>query len=1033
MHSHRYRGNSRVLALVCGLAATSSLVIAQEKPEEEKGMSEVVVTGSRIVRAGYDTLEPASVVTAEYIESRGLTNVADALNESPGFGTGVTPEGGQSTFGPGLNFVNRFGLGSNRTLTLINGRRFVSSNAPSIFGPAAPGNQVDLNFIPTVLLDSVENLAVGGAPTYGSDAIAGVVNVKLKKDFEGIRAFGQYGQLWEGGLDSNSLGLVGGWNFAEDRGNFTASVQHSELKGMRAVENNRFAQALSYATNPRTSILTTQPGRRPDSDGRVHGDVPFDTAASDGIPNTVLIHDRRIFLLNFGGVALPTGANNLADGRLRCFGATNQTCLQFDPSGNLVPYNPGNNFGTQDASGGDGLYLVETLQLASDLERSSATASVNFDINDNVEVFADMFAYKAEALEIVDQTAYNATIFGGASSAITLPADHPTLTQQARTTLAGLGVTSFRISRAHRDLAENNARSEGELYQGVAGATGRFELGSRRFNWETYFNYGRNDTTYFSTQLNRQKFVNALNVVNVGGQLQCSPTPNYASLAASGGRVQVGADLPVADPNCVPIDIFGEGRPSPAALAYVSSVQRSDAVIKQQVFNANIGSQLFDIGGGSIEYNVGVERRKESGEFTPDEYLAAGLGRSAQITPNSGEYTTNEFFGEVIVPIFSDKNAVPVVQELTITGKGRRVDNSVNGKFTAWTGGLQWSPIKDLQLRGNVTRSLRAPSLTELFTPVAPLFTFVNDPCSSSLITTGTKPATRQANCAQFFQDYGIPTGGANAPWTSNAVGATVQGSLEGDEGLANETANAWTAGFVYRPQWLNGFELAVDWVDIRIDDTITNFTANDLASGCFDNDTYPNQYCDFFTRTSVPGSVQQSGQITFARTGFANGAYQSMAGVTMEGGYRHDLGKFGNLEVAFSYYRLREELRSALGITVTNSEEQLGSPTDTAQVNLIWEKGPFGMRWQTNYVGKQLYGRTLNADSRDILEVNGDYVHNLSLYLEPMENTTVRVAVTNVLDGKPPFPISGDSFNGNYDFLGRRYSLSVTYDFDSK
>jgi outer membrane receptor protein involved in Fe transport len=1031
--SHRNRGVSRAMALLCGFsaAAVSSISIAQEQ-EDDKALQEVVVTGSRIVRAGYDTLEPASVVTAEYIESRGLTNVADALNETPGFGAGVTPEGGQSTFGPGLNFVNRFGLGSNRTLTLINGRRFVSSNAPSIFGPAAPGSQVDLNFIPTILLDSVENLAVGGAPTYGSDAIAGVVNVKLKKDFEGVRAFGQFGQLEDGGLNSSSLGLVGGWNFADDRGNFTASVQHSKLDGLLATENKRFADALSYATNPTTAITATQPARRPGNDGRVNGNVPFNglnangtVNATDGIPAAVLINDRRIFGLNFGGVALPTGATNLGDGRLRCFGATSETCLQFAPNGNLVAYNPGINFGTQDASGGEGLYLVETLQLVSDLKRTSATASVHFDVTDNVQLFADVFAYKAEAEEIVDQTAYNATIFGGSSAPITLPANHPTLTQQARDTLAGLGVTSFRISRAHRDLAVNNARSESDLYQTVVGATGNFELGSRRFNWETYFNYGKNESTYFSTQLNRQRFVNSLNVVSTASGLQCSPTPGYTGLPAGNtGRVLVGADAPVADAACVPLDIFGEGRPSDAAIAYVSSVQRSDAEIEQQVFNANIGSQIFDIWGGAIEYNVGFEHRKEEGAFTPDAYLAAGLGRSAVITPNSGSYDTNEFFGEVIIPLVSEKNEIPFLNEFTITGKGRRVDNSVNGKFTAYTGGLQWAPVKDIQLRGNVTRSLRAPSLTELFTPVAPIFTTVADPCSSQNINNGgVRQAQRTANCSQFIAQYGLPPN-----WQSIAVTATTQGSLQGDEGLANETANAWTAGFVFRPRWVENLEMAVDWVDIRIDDTITNLTAGDLATACFDNDDYPNQYCDRFTR-NAPGSADP-GQITFVRTGYANGAYQSMAGVTLEARYRQTFEKIGTFEIGASYYRLRDELRSATGIVTVNSEEVLGSPTDTAQLNLIYEKGPFGARWQTNYVGAQLYSRTLSPESRDILEVNSDYVHNLSLYYELMGNTTMRLAVTNVLDGKPPFPIGGDAFNGNYDFLGRRYSLSVTYDF---
>ena len=1039
--SHRSRGSGRAMALLCGFSAAglSSYAIAQDQQSsDDKAMTEVVVTGSRIVRAGYDTLEPATVISSEYIESRGLTNIADALNESPGFGVGVTPEGGQSSFGPGLNFVNRFGLGSNRTLTLINGRRFVSSNAPSIFGPAAPGSQVDLNFIPTILVESIDNLAIGGAPTYGADAIAGVVNVKLKKNFEGVKAFGQYGALEDGDMASTSFGLVGGMNFAGDRGNVTMSVQHSTVDGMLAVDNKRFADAYLYATNPSRGtanpagdISITQPGRLPGNDGRVNLGVPFNTSNTDGIPNAVLIRDRRLPALTFGGVALPTGANTVTDGRLRCFNAqtaapySNGTCLHFDPNGNLVPHNIGNNFGTTDASGGDGLYLVETLPLMADLKRTSATLSSHFDVTDNVQLFADLFAYKADALEITDQTAYNATLFGAASSPILLPADHPMLTQQARTTLAGLGQTSFRISRAHRDLAENNAKSDSELWQAVVGATGDFEAGSRRFNWEVYYNHGDNKATFYSTQLNRQRFVNALNVVSGPNGLVCSATPGYLNLpAGQTGRVLVGADAPVADAACVPLDIFGEGRPSAAAIGYVSSVQQTDFHLEQSVFNANIGSQIFDIWGGPIEYNVGYETRQEKGNFRPDAYMQAGLGRSAAIQPLTGSYRTKELFGELIIPLVSEKNDIPFLHELTITGKGRRVDNEVNGEFTAYTGGLQWSPIEDLQFRGNVTRSLRAPSLTELFTPVSPIFTQVADPCSTANLTGGTRPETRQANCAQFFAEYGLTT-----PWQSNATSATVQGSSQGDTGLANESANAWTVGFVTRPRFLPGFEMAVDWVDIRVDDAITNLTATDLAVACFDNFTYPNPYCDYFTRNPASSGPTNAGQITFAQTGFANGAYQSMAGVSLEARYFKEF-SFGNLEFGASYYRLREELRSATGVVVTNSEEVLGSPTDSAQLNIIYEKGPFGARWQTNYTGAALYSRTFNAESRDILEVGGDYTHNLSLYYDLKESTVFRLAITNILDGMPPFPIGGDSFNGNYEFLGRRFSLSVTHTF---
>jgi outer membrane receptor protein involved in Fe transport len=1025
--SKRRRDAGRAFAFVTAAAVVFvNVAMAQDAPTADPVLREEVVTGSRIVRPGFDTLEPATVIAADYLESRGLTNVADALNESPGFGAGTTPEGGQSTFGPGLNFVNRFGLGSNRTLTLVNGRRVVSSNAPALFGPA-PGSQVDLNFIPTVLLDSVETLAVGGAPTYGSDAIAGVVNVKLKRDFEGLRAFGQYGRLDDGGMASNSIGLVGGWNFASDRGNFTASIQRSQQDGLLATANRRFAGAYSFSNNPLTGVLATQPGRRPDNDGRVNADIPFNASGADGVPASVLIRDRRLMTVNFGGVALPTGANNLGDGRLRCFGANERTCLQFAPDGTLVPYDPGTNFSNGDASGGDGLFLVSTLQLATDLERTSATASAHFDVTDDVRIFADFFGYEADALEIVDQTAYNSASFPGTSSAITLPANYPTLTQQARDTLAGLGVTSFRISRAHRDLVENNARSESDLFQGVLGATGKFEFGGRDYHWETYVNYGRSDATFFSAQLHRQRFVNSLNVVNVGGQLQCSPSPGYLNLPAeNAGRVLVGNEGPVADADCVPLDIFGEGRPSQAALAYVASTQSAQSDIAQQVFNANIGSQLFDIRGGPVEYNVGYERRRESGAFRPDAYLAAGLGRSTPSTAISGSYTTNEVFGELVIPLVSGKNDIPFLHELTVTAKGRRVDNTVNGEFTAYTGGLQWAPVKDVQLRGNVTRSLRAPAFVELFLPVSQLFTQVSgDPCASGAAPSPARQATRLENCQQFYRDHGLP---ANGTWQSNATTSSVPGTSRGDVNLRNETANAWTAGFVFRPRWIDDFELAVDWIDIRVEDAITTLDANDTAIACFDNPTYPNPYCDRITRN--PAGSAQPGQITFVETGYINGAFQSMAGVTIEGRYRRTFGAAGNFAIGANYFRLREELRSASGVTTIDTREVLGSPTDSAQLNLGWDRGKVGARWQTHYVGRQLYSRTLTQEQRDVLEVNGDYVHNLSVFVEPMKHAVVRLAVTNILGGAPPFPIGGDSFNGNYDFLGRRYSLSLTYDF---
>lgn len=171
---------------------------AIDKATEENANDAIVVTGSRIRLPNFASAEPIVSVSSQYIDDRGITNVADALNEIPGFRGSVTPAGAQGSFGQGVNFINTYGLGSNRTLTLLNGRRVVSSNVTTIFGNASPGTQVDLNTIPVILIDRVDRVSIGGAPVYGTDAIAGTVNIILKKKFTGLELRGSSGLTSEG-------------------------------------------------------------------------------------------------------------------------------------------------------------------------------------------------------------------------------------------------------------------------------------------------------------------------------------------------------------------------------------------------------------------------------------------------------------------------------------------------------------------------------------------------------------------------------------------------------------------------------------------------------------------------------------------------------------------------------------------------------------------------------------------------------------------------------------------------------------------
>ena len=1007
---------------------------AEEQAEEDTQVLDAIqVTGSRIFRAGFDTLEPATVVTRERIEQRGITNIADALNELPGFGTGITPEGGQSGFGVGVNFVNRFGLGSNRTLALINGRRVVTSSPGTIFGPAAPGIQVDLNAVPAQLVERIENVAIGGAPTYGSDAIAGVVNVITRRDFEGAEVAVTYGITDRGDNERNSLTAIFGQNIGDGLGNITLAATYDNSDGVLGIERPRIASGFVTLPNPCTtgaaSITATQPGRTPANDGRVNPNTPFQTctpsAGADGIANSVLIRDRRFFNMTFGGLLMPaTGAFNLADGRLRGFGAAQTTYLHFAPNGDIIPFNPGINFGTTSAHGGDGLNLQESIQLLSDLERRTFNLMSSVNLTDSTRLFFEGFEYRANSLELVDQYNWNSASFqGGLSGPITFSSAYPLLSPQNRAVLTANGITSFRISRAHRDLVENNASSEVLTRRAVFGVDGTLPVGDRDFRWEASYTWGRNSAEFFSRQIDQQRFVNALNVTtNAAGAVVCSTTPTP-------GLIIPGGLLPVADPNCVPLNLFGENRPSREARNYVTVDLLARAAQEQEVFNANIGGSLFEMWGGPFSFNGGFERRIERGDFQPDAFQVAGRGRSVAILPLTGSFSTKEAFVEFIAP-FVDSNAnIPGLNRLDFTGKFRRVDNTVNGAFDTFTGGLQWRPIEDIELRGNFTRSLRAPSLVELFTPVSSAFSAVPDPCDIRNINSGTRPATRQANCAALFQSLGIN----GATFLSNAVTATVPITSQGDRNLLNESSDAWTYGIVLQPRWVEGLRIQADYYKIEISNVIGSLNTAAIATGCFDNTDFNaanplsgNTFCSRIQRDAA-------GQITFVQTGFVNGGYLNFRGFSGEISYAQDLADWGfdfggTLSFTGTAFRRVGVDSSINNVVNTNDLGLVGTALREYQFGIAYDRERWGVSAQGSYTGPVRVGNDVSPELQDIMVFESSTTYNASAYVNFLDgDLRVRLTATNLTDEEPPFPLLG---LGTYDTLGRRYALSAIYRF---
>ncbi|HEX8064529.1 MAG TPA: TonB-dependent receptor plug domain-containing protein, partial [Allosphingosinicella sp.] len=353
-------------------AAESTEPVETEQTTGAPTGDEIVITGSRIPRANFDTPQPAVVMGGEQIEQRGYTNVADALEELPAFGVpGSSPVGaGQGgDIGSGQNFVNFFGLGDQRTLTLVNGRRFVSSNTASIFGPTGAGSQVDFNVLPTILVDRVETIAVGGAPIYGSDAIAGTINVITKRTFKGIQLDAQYAISQRGDAPDYRIRGAAGHNFAGGRGNISVAGEYNKTGG------------LDFESRPGFGLNSF-----------------FTTPAGDSDFDNVFIADRRLPALSSTGVPQVSDFLFVLDpARATAFdfqvgvtnnGQTGGNPLMFAPNGELVPIDFGEATGNIiNFNGGNGFVLPGNLLAPT--RRYLGTALAQFELSDNLRLFGE--------------------------------------------------------------------------------------------------------------------------------------------------------------------------------------------------------------------------------------------------------------------------------------------------------------------------------------------------------------------------------------------------------------------------------------------------------------------------------------------------------------------------------------------------------------------------------------------------------------------------------------------------------------------
>jgi outer membrane receptor protein involved in Fe transport len=971
------------LTTVVAVVATSTAWSQQAN----EPLTTVVVTGSRIARPDLDNLQPTTTITAERFEQRQLTNVIDALNEVPAFAPPTASAVGLqgSSFGVAQSFADFFGLGSQRTLTLVNGRRFVSSNTPSIFGPDNAGQQVDLNVIPTKLIERVDVVAVGGAPVYGSDAIAGTVNIILKKDFEGLDLDVRYGQTERGDATSYRARMLAGTNFAGDRGNAVANLEFTKDQGLLQTDRQR----------SRDQLFFTAP---------VRGTSPF---------RNVLIQDRRINALNFGGIPL------LVDDIPEFAGVTapdGMNITQFAPDGSLVPFNLGTRTGNLiNSSGGDGLNLGQVSNLLAPQERVTATFLGNFKFTDNVRAFGELWLSNTRGERNADQPIFNTALFGSAGDPdgnIPISIDNPFLPAATRATILqqltdnNLDPTTFFLTRSNTDISSGLAKGETDLGRVVLGLEGDLDLGGRAVRWEVSANYGRSESESREPQVVQQNFLNAINAVRgTNGQITCAPGV-------------MNAPIDTLSSTCAPINLFGFGAPSRAARDYITTIADTKTEITQRVLNANISGPVFDLPAGSVQVALGYENRRETSKFSPDAFFSQALGRAVPINGISGDFDTDEVFAELLVPIFSPGQDIPGLHQLEFEGAIRYVDHSIAGGDPTYTTGLRWAPVQDVLFRANSTTAIRSPAVQEAFNPVVPAFSTAQDPCDDRFITGGPNPAQRAANCAAA----GIPQG-----FSSDIVDFTKNISVAGNRDLENEEADSDSIGVIFRPRWVPNLSIAVDWVRIELDNAIVSLSATQVLEACFDSASPP-------AGTAICSNIDRDpdGQVNFVRTGTQNAGFLKFKGVQSQIDYLFDLNRFGSLDIGVQYFNLHELTTQVGSGDVDHADGEIGFSKNQGVVNLNYRKDKFSWLLQTQFIGKADIDVDEAPNNRNIKGVDNWYLFNTTFGYRINSNLGARLVIDNVFDRDPPFPSPGGGGTITYfkGLLGRNFSLSANYTF---
>lgn len=990
---------------VLGLALLATPAFAQTAPADDAAADEatdadIVVTGSLISNPNLEQSTPVNVTTADQIELKQSNVAEEVLRELPG----VVPSIGSAVNNGngGSSYVDLRGLGSTRNIVLLDGNRIV---------PSGLAGRVDLNNIPLALVERVDALTGAAVTTYGADAITGVVNFVLKRDFAGFEAQASE-QITERG-DGNTFRIDAtiGANFDDGRGNATVSIGYQESDPV-------YQGARDFSINNIDSFTGTAGGSGTTVPSRITGTRPIDPLTGQ-----------------------PSIDPAVGNGGTRQINPTTGQAVATFATFNFNPFN-----------------IFQT-----PFERFNIFAQAHYQISDAVEVYTRGLFSKNTVNTIIAPSGS----FGGS---VTVNLNNPFLPAALRNQFCAFDTDPGaayvpRFTPAQCAAAATATNASDPNYRTVTFNLSRRtpEVGPRISNFVT---------TVFDYRIGfRGAITDSINwdISGAYGESENNQTLQGYTLQSrfrQGSLVNGTAANPVCqDPSngCVPVNYFGAlGSISPAAAAFLSAtsstVVRTTLAQVHGVINGDTGVTL-PWAAEQIGFAVGGEYRKYGATQRSDllAQTAGELGGAGGAAPNiTGGYDVYEAFGEIIAPIVEDR---PFFKSLTIEGGARYSAYTVasagspNYDTFTWKAGGSWEPVDGFKLRGNFSRAVRAPNIGELFTPVTTGLTNLGtDPCA------GAAPVNN-ANLRAVCLAQGAPAGtiGNILNPTAGQANLTTGGNLN----IRPETASTWTIGGVFTPDQVPGLTLTIDYYNIRVTNEIGTPLPGDIINACFANITAAsasNPACNVaIRRNPVTGGLDGDPATTPGLNAqLSNLGILKTDGIDLIANYRRDLG-FADLALSFTgnwtnsskfqatpssldrecvgYFSINCSFTGSIQPKFQFSQRTTLS-FDKVDLSLLW-------RWidSVSYEPQAIIddGGDANSVLPQFRTIPSESYFDLSARFHATDNITFTLTVQNLFDNQPTVVgstagstsfNSGNVFPSTYDSLGRRFAASVKLKF---